>query len=155
MSKLDLDRPLYFLGQQRDEGVFGQPETDRRVLGCLAVGWAVAEMVGNALAGLVSLLACPDPPVGVEAEQRARDVLPHQRVVPAHVEPAPVPGPDESSLAKPFAWAMIRLDGADVPMVHCVAASGEEDVSTGARVRAVWADETKGFITDIRCFELV
>jgi len=56
---------------------------------------------------------------------------------------------------KPFAWAMIRLDGADVPMVHCVAADKEGDVATGARVKAVWADETKGFITDIRCFELV
>jgi len=56
---------------------------------------------------------------------------------------------------KPFAWAMIRLDGADVPMVHCVAADSEGDVATGARVKAVWSDEPKGFITDIRCFELV
>ena len=56
---------------------------------------------------------------------------------------------------KPFAWAMIKLDGADVPMVHCVAADNESDISTGARVKAAWADETRGFITDIRCFELV
>ena len=56
---------------------------------------------------------------------------------------------------KPFAWAMIKLDGADIPMVHCVAADSEDAVSTGARVKAVWADETIGFITDIRCFELV
>jgi uncharacterized OB-fold protein len=55
---------------------------------------------------------------------------------------------------RPFAWAMIRLDGADVPMIHCVAASAEEDLATGARVQAVWADETRGFITDIRFFEL-
>ena len=55
---------------------------------------------------------------------------------------------------RPFAWAMIRLDGADVPLVHCVAAPSEESLSTGARVRAVWAEETVGFITDIRCFEL-
>ena len=56
---------------------------------------------------------------------------------------------------RPFAWAMIRLDGADVPMIHCVAADAEDDVATGARVRAVWADETRGYITDIRCFELL
>jgi uncharacterized OB-fold protein len=56
---------------------------------------------------------------------------------------------------KPFAWAMIKLDGADVPMIHCVAADSENAVSTGARVKAVWADETIGFITDIRCFELL
>lgn len=56
-------------------------------------------------------------------------------------------------LDKPFAWAMIRLDGADVPMIHCVAAADESRLSTGARVRAVWADEPRGFITDIRYFE--
>jgi uncharacterized OB-fold protein len=55
---------------------------------------------------------------------------------------------------KPFAWAMIRLDGADVPMIHCVAAAAESDLSTGARVQVVWADATRGFITDIRFFEL-
>ena len=55
----------------------------------------------------------------------------------------------------PFAWAMIKLDGADVPMIHCVAAASESALATGARVKVVWADETKGFITDIRCFELV
>ena len=55
----------------------------------------------------------------------------------------------------PFAWAMIKLDGSDVPLVHCVAADTEGEMSTGVRVRAVWADETVGFITDLRCFELV
>ena len=57
-------------------------------------------------------------------------------------------------MTEPFAWAMIRLDGADVAMVHCVCASAEGQLATGARVRAVWADETRGYITDIRCFEL-
>ncbi len=58
-------------------------------------------------------------------------------------------------LSKPFAWAMVKLDGADVPMIHCVAADSAAQVSTGARVGAVWADETRGYITDIRCFELL
>ena len=56
---------------------------------------------------------------------------------------------------KPFAWAMIKLDGADIPMIHCVAANAESDVSTGARVKAVWADETIGMVTDICRFELL
>ena len=56
---------------------------------------------------------------------------------------------------EPFAWAMIRLDGADVPMVHWVQAGDESDLHTGARVRARCADETVGFITDIAGFELV
>lgn len=54
---------------------------------------------------------------------------------------------------RPFAWALIRLDGADVPMLHCVAAEQEGELATGARVKAVWADEPRGFITDIRWFE--
>jgi uncharacterized OB-fold protein len=58
-------------------------------------------------------------------------------------------------MQEPFAWVMVKLDGADVPMVHCLAASAESDVTTGARVQVVWADETTGFITDIRHFELV
>lgn len=58
-------------------------------------------------------------------------------------------------LQQPFAWAMIQLDGADVPMIHCVAAAAEEELANGARVQVVWADEPRGFITDIRCFELV
>ena len=62
---------------------------------------------------------------------------------------------DAHPLDQPFAWAMVKLDGADVPMIHCVAATAESDLATGARVRATWADETVGFITDIRCFELV
>jgi uncharacterized OB-fold protein len=56
---------------------------------------------------------------------------------------------------RPFAWALIRLDGADVPLLHCVAAKREDELATGARVKAVWADEPRGFITDIRWFERV
>lgn len=57
--------------------------------------------------------------------------------------------------SQPFAWAMIRLDGADVSMVHWVRAKDESDIRCGSRVRARWADETVGFITDIAGFELV
>jgi len=56
-------------------------------------------------------------------------------------------------IARPFAWALIHLDGADVPMLHCVAAESEDELATGARVKAVWADAPRGFITDIRWFE--
>tara|TARA_R110001599_G_scaffold353231_1_gene591081 strand:- start:169855 stop:170313 length:459 start_codon:yes stop_codon:yes gene_type:complete len=57
-------------------------------------------------------------------------------------------------LEHPFAWALIRLDGADVAMVHCVCADAEAQLVTGARVQAVWAEEPRGYITDIRYFEL-
>ena len=57
-------------------------------------------------------------------------------------------------LDEPFAWAMIRLDGADVPMVHCIRAASEDAVKTGGRAKAVWVDEPRGFIDDIKYFEL-
>ncbi len=56
-------------------------------------------------------------------------------------------------LDKPFAWAMIQLDGADVPMLHCIDAGSESAMSTGMRVKVRWAEETRGMITDIACFE--
>ena len=60
---------------------------------------------------------------------------------------------DAHPLDEPFAWAMIRLDGADVPMVHCIRAASEDAVKTGGRVKAVWVDEPRGFIDDIKYFE--
>ncbi|MDX3382024.1 OB-fold domain-containing protein [Streptomyces niveiscabiei] len=53
-------------------------------------------------------------------------------------------------LATPFAWALIRLDGADTALLHAVDA---ETVHTGMRVRIRWADDREGAITDIACFE--
>ncbi len=58
-------------------------------------------------------------------------------------------------LDRPFAWALVRLDGADVEMLHAVDAGSIERISTGARVRVRWADAREGAITDIACFDLV
>jgi uncharacterized OB-fold protein len=54
---------------------------------------------------------------------------------------------------KPFAWALIQLDGADTAMVHAVDAGDEAKMSTGMRVKVRWADEREGSINDIACFE--
>ena len=56
-------------------------------------------------------------------------------------------------LDRPFAWALVRLDGADVPMLHAVDAGEESRMSTGMRVTARWREETVGHIRDIECFE--
>jgi uncharacterized OB-fold protein len=56
-------------------------------------------------------------------------------------------------LARPFAWALIRLDGADTAMLHAVDAGGESRMRTGMRVRPRWRAERKGEIRDIECFE--
>ena len=56
-------------------------------------------------------------------------------------------------LQHPFAFALICLDGTDVPMLHLVDAGEEARMRTGMRVRARWAVERRGSITDIACFE--
>jgi uncharacterized OB-fold protein len=53
---------------------------------------------------------------------------------------------------QPFAWALVKLDGADIPMVHSVCVDAEADMSTGMRVTVRWADAPRGHITDIACF---
>lgn len=54
---------------------------------------------------------------------------------------------------RPFAWAMIRLDGADTTMLHAVDVDGPEAMSTGMRVSVRWREEREGHIRDIACFE--
>jgi uncharacterized OB-fold protein len=54
----------------------------------------------------------------------------------------------------PFAWALVKLDGADTSILHALDAP-RDAIATGMRVRVRWADETVGFINDIACFEVV
>lgn len=56
-------------------------------------------------------------------------------------------------LDHPFAWALVRLDGADTAMLHAVDAGDEASMATGMRVRARWRRERVGHIRDIECFE--
>jgi uncharacterized OB-fold protein len=65
---------------------------------------------------------------------------------------APRPG---QPLDRPFAWALVRLDGADTDLLHAVDAGTPERMRTGMRVRARWSDERSGRIQDIACFEPV
>ncbi len=54
----------------------------------------------------------------------------------------------QQPLAHPFAYALVQLDGADTPFLHVVDAGSEAKMATGMRVKARWADETKGAIDD-------
>lgn len=62
----------------------------------------------------------------------------------------PLPG---QPFDRPFAWALIRLDGADTTLLHAVDVDEPEDIHTGLRVTARWAAQTEGSIRDIACFE--
>jgi len=56
-------------------------------------------------------------------------------------------------LDRPFAWALIKLDGADTAMLHAVDAGDESKMSTGMRLRVRWAAEPVADMAAIECFE--
>jgi uncharacterized protein len=56
-------------------------------------------------------------------------------------------------LDHPFAWVLVQLDGADTSLVHALDVADAASVSTGMRVQIRWAEERRGHITDIACFE--
>jgi uncharacterized OB-fold protein len=55
---------------------------------------------------------------------------------------------------RPFAFALVTLDGADTPLLHALDVASPDEVSTGMRVQVRWADERVGAITDIACYEV-
>jgi uncharacterized OB-fold protein len=57
-------------------------------------------------------------------------------------------------LEHPFAFALIRLDGADTALLHAVDAGDESKLAAGVRVKPRFAAEPTGGILDIECFEL-
>jgi len=130
---------------------------------------STGEVIGRFLAGLkeqkriwgqrVAGLGVVVPPVGYSEQDGSAggewvEVKPtgvvtaaavvHQAVEGLHPYPAP------------FAFVLVKLDGADTAMAHVVK-DGVEAVRVGARVEAVWrSDEERiGSIRDIACFRLV
>jgi hypothetical protein len=63
----------------------------------------------------------------------------------------PAPG---QPLDHPFAWVLVRLDGATTAMLHVLDAGSPDAVRTGMRVRADFVPEAErvGRIQDIRAF---
>ncbi|MFD3816105.1 Zn-ribbon domain-containing OB-fold protein [Streptomyces rubiginosohelvolus] len=59
----------------------------------------------------------------------------------------------DQPLDTPFAWVLVRLDGAGTALLHALDAPGPGAVRTGMRVRIRWAATRTGAITDIACFE--
>ncbi|WP_043627046.1 Zn-ribbon domain-containing OB-fold protein [Nonomuraea candida] len=59
---------------------------------------------------------------------------------------------DGHPLDRPFAWALIELDGADTALVHAVDAGNPKALAPGARVWPVWSDRPTGHITDLAHF---
>jgi uncharacterized protein len=90
-------------------------------------------------------------PVSSEPAGELTEVGPEGTVVSWSWMPEPLEG---QPLTEPFAWALIRLDGADTAMLHAVDAGSAAAMRTGLRVRPRWAASRVGSIRDIACFEL-
>ena len=120
------------------------------VLSQFALGLRDGRIVGSRSSdGTVSV-----PPIEFDAASGAPisevvDVAPVGTVTtwswnPEHIDGQPVEAP--------FAWALIRLDGADSALLHAVEVSSASEMSTGMRVHAVWRAARSGRIDDIAYF---
>lgn len=60
----------------------------------------------------------------------------------------------DQPLSRPFAWALVVLDGASTGMLHVVDSGSPEAMSSGMRVRARFLPESerRGHVLDIECF---
>ena len=89
-------------------------------------------------------------PVTFQRHEELVQVGPDGTVLSWSWQPNPLAG---QPLPQPFAWALIKLDGADTAMLHAVDGGAAAQMRTGMRVRPRWAQATVGHITDIVCFE--
>lgn len=96
---------------------------------------------------------CPplewDPRSGAELAHEFVDVGPAGTVESWCWVPTPT---NQHPLTQPFAFATIRLDGADTALVHAVDAGTPEAMAIGMRVAPRWRAERHGHITDIEAF---
>ena len=62
------------------------------------------------------------------------------------------PRPGKHALTKPFAFALIRPDGADTAILHMVDVSGPDALRIGLRVAPRWRADRTGHVTDIEAW---
>jgi uncharacterized OB-fold protein len=120
------------------------------VLGGFMTGLAQRRILGSrASDGRVHAPPLEYDPLTLAPSEDLVEVGPEGTVVTWAGAPEPLEG---QPLTEPFAWALIRLDGADTPMLHAVDVP-PGSMRTGLRVRPRWTAEPVGHIRDIVCFE--
>lgn len=62
------------------------------------------------------------------------------------------PPRSQSPWDQPHGLGMIRLDGAETPMVHGLLVDSPDELSVGMRVTARWRSEREGHIADLEGF---
>jgi uncharacterized protein len=121
------------------------------VLSQFMTGLAGQRLLGSRGAdGRVHVPPAEYDPVTFAPPAELVEVGPEGSVLTWSWQPEPRAG---QPLDRPFAWALIRLDGADTGLLHAVDAGSAAAMRTGLRVRPRWAPERHGHIRDIECFE--
>ena len=121
------------------------------VLSQFMAGLARRQIIGSRGAdGRVYVPPAEYDPVTFASPREFVEVGPDGTVMTWSWQPKPREG---QPLDRPFAWALIRLDGADTGLLHAVDVGAASQMQTGMRVRPRWADSPSGHITDIVCFE--
>ncbi|NPC96257.1 Zn-ribbon domain-containing OB-fold protein [Nocardioides sp. zg-DK7169] len=120
------------------------------VIGRFLTGLRDARVVGGRTSNGVVVPPPEYDPVTHDPVTEFVEVAPTGTVTSWTWVPEPVAG---QPLDRPFAFALVRLDGADAPFLHALDVASPAEVSTGMRVQVRWAAERTGAITDIACFE--
>lgn len=121
------------------------------VLGRFLTGLRDGQVVGGRTSDGKVVVPPPEfDPLTHEAVTDFVDVAPVGTVTSWTWVPEPV---KDQPFDRPFAFALVTLDGADVPFLHALDVASPDEVSTGMRVQVRWAEERVGAITDIACFE--
>jgi len=127
----------------------------RRSLGTVIGAFSTALREGTILASRTDAgrVLCPpleyDPDTGRPVDDELVEVGPGGQVLSWTWVGAPT---DRHPLDRPFAFALIRLDGADTALAHAVDTGDPATMRTGMRVRPRFRDERQGAVTDIEAF---
>ena len=120
------------------------------VVGAFLTGLREQVIVGSRTSdGRVLVPPMEYDPVTGEAAQEMVEVGPEGTVTTWAWVHRPRP---KDPLDRPFAWALIRIDGAESALLHAVDAIDIGAMATGMHVVPRWRDEREGQITDIECF---
>jgi uncharacterized OB-fold protein len=90
-----------------------------------------------------------DPDTGEAVDVAMVEVGPAATVESWTWVPQPTP---KHPLDRPFAFALVKPDGADTALVHAVDAGSIDRMSTGMRVTPRWRAEPTGMITNLECW---
>ena len=119
-------------------------------LSAFMTGLAERRIVGaRASDGRVFVPPAEFDPVTAQPLTDMVDVADEGSVVSWTWVPEALPG---QPFDRPFAWALILLDGADTPLLHALDVPSAGAIATGMRVRARWTDSPVGNMNDIACF---